>query len=122
VAGNSSNCKTWCVSLVSAIIVLAIDKGKKDVILIGLIPAFLFFLLDAYYLSLERDFIEIYNTFIKDLHSDKDDVVKQLFNLTIPEGARRRISATIGSGFSIAIMPFYIFLTFAVIITNILVK
>lgn len=121
-AGNSSNCKTWCVSLVSAIIVLAIDKGKKDIILIGLIPVFLFFLLDAYYLSLERDFIDIYNAFITNLHGGKQDLDKELFKLSIPVGTGRRTLATIGACFSVATIPFYILLTFAVIITNMLVK
>jgi hypothetical protein len=55
-AENSASCKTWCVTLVSALTVLAIDKGKPNAILVAFIPAGVLFFLDAYYLSLERDF------------------------------------------------------------------
>lgn len=37
-ATNSANCKTWCVTLVSAILVIIVDKGKADYIWITLIP------------------------------------------------------------------------------------
>src|SRR6185436_5494770 len=56
-ASNSASCKTWCVTLVTALFALAIDKNKPAAILIGLFPLALFCFLDAYYLSLERDFI-----------------------------------------------------------------
>jgi hypothetical protein len=41
---------------VSAILVIAADKGKPQYTLIGVIPTFLFLVLDTYYLSLEKRF------------------------------------------------------------------
>lgn len=53
-ATNSSACKAWCISIVSAILVLVADKGKPQHALIALLPTLLFLALDAYYLSLEK--------------------------------------------------------------------
>lgn len=46
-AGNSSSCKTWCITLVSAILVVIADKGKPDFAFISLLPALLFCALDT---------------------------------------------------------------------------
>ena len=67
-ATNSSNSKAWCVSLVSAMIVIVADKAKMDYVWISVIPIVLFLLLDSYYLSLERQFRSVYNDFIRKLH------------------------------------------------------
>src|SRR5436305_10978591 len=37
-AGNSTSCKTWCVTIVSAIFALALDKNKPQSILVGFLP------------------------------------------------------------------------------------
>ena len=68
-ATNSSQCKAWCITIVSAILVIVADKGKPDFAWIALIPAFLFLCLDAYYLTLEKAFRESYNAFVKKLHN-----------------------------------------------------
>lgn len=70
-AANSSACKAWCITLVSAILVLVADKGKPQYALIAVIPTVLFLALDAYYLSLERMFRHAYNLFIEKLHNGK---------------------------------------------------
>ena len=69
-AGNSSSCKTWCITLVSAILVVIADKGKPDYAYIALIPALLFYALDTYYLVLEKAFRNSYNSFVSKLHAD----------------------------------------------------
>jgi hypothetical protein len=68
-ATNSANCKTWCITLVSAIIVIIVDKAKPNYVWIALLPIILFFLLDAYYLGQERSFRAIYNGFIQRLNA-----------------------------------------------------
>jgi carbon starvation protein CstA len=68
-AGNSSNCKSVCITLVSAIVVVIADKGKPDFAWITLIPVILFCLLDAYYLGLEQGFRNTYNEFVKKLQN-----------------------------------------------------
>ena len=52
-AGNSASCKTWCVSLVSALAVVVAQSGKVQLLLIAALPILLFAALDSYYLGLE---------------------------------------------------------------------
>ena len=76
-AENSRSCKVWCVTLVSAILVLVARTGEPRHALLALAPALLFLLLDAYYLALERAFRNSYNAFVDKLHkgdSTADDL------------------------------------------------
>lgn len=63
-ASNSASCKTWCITIVSAIIVAVADKPNELLLWIAAIPIPAFLLLDAYYLGLERGFRDSYNTFV----------------------------------------------------------
>jgi len=68
-ASNSASCKAWCITVVSAILVIVADKGKPSFAFIALVPTFLFLALDAYYLALEKGFRASYADFVKKLHS-----------------------------------------------------
>ncbi len=68
-ASNSSASKAWCVTLVSAILVIVADKGKPEYAYIAFLPTLVFAALDAYYLALEKAFRNSYNEFISRLHS-----------------------------------------------------
>ncbi|MDR1324298.1 MAG: hypothetical protein LBK68_07680 [Candidatus Margulisbacteria bacterium] len=61
-ANNSSNCKFWCVTLLSAIIVFyfteEINNINQNALLLPIIP---FWLLDTYYLGFERYFVDQFN-------------------------------------------------------------
>ncbi len=81
---NSSSCKAWCITVVSAILVIVADKGKSQYAYIAIIPNILFFVLDTYYLTLEKMFRNSYNDFIKKLHENKIDS-SDLF-VVIPKG------------------------------------
>lgn len=115
-ATNSANCKTWCISLVSAILVVIADKNKPNYAWIAFIPTLLFFLLDSYYLCQERSFRKLYNNFIKDLHSDAVTADK-LFILNPPNGMNI-VSLLLMSSFSFSIYPFYLTLLFTIIIAR----
>lgn len=41
-ATNSSSCKAWCITVVSAILVIVADKGKSQYAYIAIIPNILF--------------------------------------------------------------------------------
>lgn len=69
-ATNSSLAKSWCITIVSAILVVVADKSKPDYALIALVPAILFLMLDAYYLGMEKGFRNSYNVFVKRLHKN----------------------------------------------------
>jgi len=70
-AENSASSKAWCITLVSAILVILADKGRPQYALLALIPVLLFLALDTYYLGLERGFRNSYNSFIRKLHHQK---------------------------------------------------
>ena len=66
---NSSSCKAWCITVVSAVLVIVADKGKPNFAFIAFIPTLLFLALDTYYLALEKGFRASYTDFVKKLHS-----------------------------------------------------
>jgi hypothetical protein len=67
-SGNSASCKTWCLTLVSATLVVVADKAKPDYAFVALAPAVLFTALDSYYLALEKGFRQAYSEFVRRLH------------------------------------------------------
>lgn len=69
-AANSAACKTWCITLVSAVLVMIADKGKVEYIYLALFPIVTFAVLDIYYLGLEKAFQNSYNLFISKLHTN----------------------------------------------------
>jgi hypothetical protein len=103
-AANSSSSKAWCVTLVSAILVIVADKGKPQYAWLALIPTILFLLLDAYYLSLERGFRNAYNAFIKKLH--EHSLQPENLFVVVPQGGMLRLFFL--SLISFSVWPFYI--------------
>jgi hypothetical protein len=117
-AANSTSAKTWCITLVSAILVIVADKQRPQYIWLSLVPAMLFFGLDAYYLALERGFRCSYNAFIKKLHSNTLKV-DDLF-VVEPKGA---LAAHLVSAFrSLSIWPFYGMMFLVIVTTSMLVR
>ena len=58
-AGNQFSLRTWSVALGSAIIGYAASKdGRLSAALLAILPAVVFWITDAYYLALERQFRE----------------------------------------------------------------
>jgi hypothetical protein len=105
-ASNSAGAKTWCIALVSAIIVILSDQAEPEYVWIALVPIGLFLLLDAYYLGLERHFRQRYNDFIGKLH-DGTAEVEDVFIVTPGNGIRGSLKATLKACGSISIWPFY---------------
>lgn len=104
-AGNSSSVKTWCVTLVSALIVVVIDKGKMDYLSVTIFPILLFFLLDTYYLALERGLRNSYSTFVKRLLHEDIAFISDLYEIK-PEGGLKKLFFL--AIFSASIWPFYL--------------
>lgn len=64
-AGNSANCKTWLLTIVAAVITFTATKDLPKVVLIMLMGVDgLFYILDVFYLYLERKFRLIERKFI----------------------------------------------------------
>ncbi len=102
-ASNSASCKAWCITLVSAILVIVADKGKPDYAYIAVIPTILFLILDAYYLALEKAFRKSYNGFIEKLHNSS--LASSDFYVVSPEGSLLKTFFVSLTSFSI--YPFY---------------
>ncbi|HBE69152.1 MAG TPA: hypothetical protein DDW52_13460 [Planctomycetaceae bacterium] len=60
-ASNSALMKGWAITLVSASFILAARKVDGALVLISLLPALAFWLLDSYYLMLEQRFRNLYS-------------------------------------------------------------
>lgn len=108
-ASNSASAKTWCIALVSAIIVVVADKGEPRYVWIALVPVGLFFLLDAYYLGLERQFRDRYNDFIAKLHEGNAEV-EDVFIVTPGGGLTGSMKAASMACGSVSVWPFYFLL------------
>lgn len=108
-ASNSASAKTWCIALVSAIIVVVADKREAGFVGIALVPVGLFFLLDAYYLGLERQFRDRYNDFIGKLHDGRAEV-EDVFIVTPDGGVPGSMKAALMACGSVSVWPFYFLL------------
>lgn len=70
---NSRSCKLWCVTLVSAALVLIASIGNGTFAWLALIPVGALGFLDVYYLSLEQRFRNSYSEFVCKLHDGSLD-------------------------------------------------
>lgn len=108
-ANNSANSKTWAITIVSAIIVLLVDKSKTDILYIAFIPLIMFFFLDCLYLGLEKYFRCIYNEFVKSLESEGFSF-KNAYKLNGPKKLSEKIKYTFLGIWSFSTIPFYLVL------------
>lgn len=58
--GNSFTLKGWCITLVSALFALAAKDSNPLYVMVAYIPLPAFWILDAYYLSQERQYRDLY--------------------------------------------------------------
>lgn len=105
-SSNSAGCKTWCITLVSAITVVIADNSDSSHVWVALVPIVLFLFLDAYYLGLEQRFRESYNSFIKKLHSE-DAVVEDIYIINPGASIKLTLASTSKAIFSLSVWPFY---------------
>ena len=70
-ASSSASCKTWCVTLVAALLLLAFVGEISLSPLVALIPIAVLAYQDLTYLTLERDLRRTYNAFVQRLHADQ---------------------------------------------------
>ena len=116
-SSNSNSSKAWCVTLVSALLVVVADKNKPDYALIAIIPTLLFFALDVYYLVLEKGFRDSYNDFVHKVHN-KTLNIEDLFSVKPTGNMCEHISKSICS---YSVWGFYLPLIILIIVTRIFV-
>lgn len=113
-ASNSANCKTWCITIVAAILALAVDKGSTQMVLVAGIPVLLFFLLDAYYLSLEKHFVDEYGLAVNKMNSG-DFTLVDAFVVGVRLSDATKAKNTMRAVRSISVWPFYSILAAAMV-------
>ena len=114
-AGNSANCKNWTVTLVAAILVLLVDKEMQlPNAWLCLIPVGLFYLLDCYYLGLERVMIKSQKDFLDKLSKD-ENYVDQIYRVGALGGRYTQLSNTIKAMCSPSTTPFYLIVALVIL-------
>jgi hypothetical protein len=63
-AGNSAQCKTWCVAIVSALFGLAGAAKSGRIAVAAIIPILVFGFVDAAYLANEKAYRDLYNRIV----------------------------------------------------------
>lgn len=102
-AENSRSCKVWCVTIVSAILVLVSRTETPTHALLALAPAALFLILDTYYLALEHGFRRSYEMFVARLYAG-NLYSNSLYSVTQCGSIYRRYVTSL---MSFSIWPFY---------------
>ena len=113
-ADNSRACKTWCITLVSAVLILVARQGASDLLLLAGVPLLLFLLLDTYYLALERRFRRSYEAFVAKVHAGTV-VIDDLYAVR-PSGPL--VEAWAKCLLSFAIWPFYALLIVLILLAR----
>lgn len=107
-ANNSSNCKTWMVSIFTAIMALQLTvDALRPYLWIVLIPDVLFYYLDGYYLGLENDFRNLQSDFIEVRKSS--DTNEPLYNFNFKNTPSFKEGTCLRKGLkSTATWPIYV--------------
>ena len=114
-AGNSANCKNWTVTLVAAMLVLLVDKEMQlPNACLCLIPVGLLYLLDCYYLGLERAMIKSQKDFLDKLSKD-ENYVDQIYRVGTLGGRYAQLCNTIKAMCSPSTTPFYLIVALVVL-------
>ncbi len=109
-ASNASNCKAWSITIVSAILAVGSDKASANFVLVALVPAYLFFLLDAYYLALEKGFRRAHNAYVDRVNKG----VEEPTDLFAIEPRGNFWADAIAAAASFSVWPFYVLMIIAI--------
>lgn len=122
-AGNSASCKTWTVTLVAALLALLVGKQIQIYILLIclILVVLLLFVLDCYYLGLERITIGIQKDFLKSLSKDsEEEYINQLYDVSKLANKKLQKDEAKEAMRSLSTLPFYGFVALIALIVLIL--
>lgn len=107
-AGNSASVKTWCAAIVAGLLAVSDPALRVYTITACVLVTVAFTVVDAYYLSLERDYRKIYNGLVNDL-VEGGIPDSALFRLKIDpdKESGRRLGKTVAAMRSFSIWPFF---------------
>ena len=82
-ASNCTSCKTWLITIVSALCALQLaNEAIKAYLWIALIPTVMFLVMDAYYLGQEKRFRDIEADFVR-MVKEGEDVMPELYTFSL---------------------------------------
>lgn len=98
-------CKQICIAIVTGMLAVSAAIKEPAACLIALLPLFAFWLIDAYYLSIERDFIRIFTN-----HAELTSRSEKLncFAFDLPKTWYHRPLSTAISAVSFSVWPIYV--------------
>jgi hypothetical protein len=91
-AGNSTQCKTWCVAIVSALLGLAGATKSGRIAVAAIIPILVFGFVDAAYLANEKAYRDLYNRIVAKIR-DRSYGLAEFGDLSAPTDAGHYIWA-----------------------------
>lgn len=91
-AGNSAQCKTWCVAIVSALFGLAGATRSGRIAAAAIIPIAVFGFVDAAYLANEKAYRDLYNATVAKIRDQRYGLA-DFANLSAPADAGHYIWA-----------------------------
>jgi hypothetical protein len=91
-AGNSAQCKTWCVTIVSALFGLAGATKSGRIAVAAIIPVLVFGFVDAAYLANEKAYRDLYNSVVAKIRG-RAYTLTDFANLSAPANAGHYIWA-----------------------------
>lgn len=106
-AGNSASCKTWCLTLVTAILSLAGTMKNPALIEVALIPVIVFGFIDTMYLAQERAYRDLYTKVVNKINCG-EYTVGDVFDARPSVGFFCLCWLAIRSFFSWAVWPVYL--------------
>ena len=112
-ANNSGSCKTWCLTLVSALVSLAGAAHVPGIVTFALVPVAIFGFIDTMYLAQEKAYRDLYTRTAKAIR-DGSYSLSNVYEASAPISFRRVCSALA----SWSIWPVYAGLTLAYLIAH----
>ncbi len=91
-AGNSVQCKTWCLAIVSALFGFAGAMKSDAILAAAIIPIAIFGLVDAAYLAQEKAYRELFNSLADKIRNNTYSLLDS-FNLKAPANGGHYIAA-----------------------------
>lgn len=112
-AGNSATCKTWCLTLVGALLSLAAAAHAPTIARLMLLPSAIFGLLDAMYLGHENAYRALYTKIVAEMRSGSYDR-SQVYTAAVPMTRSHFVDALR----SWSVWPLYVGLIFLYLIAE----
>lgn len=114
----SMNCKTWAVTIVSALCVVIFDSQKITYFYVVIIPIFIFWLFDCYYLGLEETFRDIYDNFLERIKNNNTNICDDI-KITLKG---KRLKNFLMALISVSTTPLYLALAAIVFLLYVVVR